>query len=158
MTPAVRILEAEHIAHEVLTYQLQGTRVPDSELGAAAATALAIAPERVFKTLVAELNSGALVVAIVPVLEKLNMKQLARAAKAKSASMADVGQVERVTGYLKGGISPLGQKKQLPTFLASEGVDLQNIYVSGGQRGLELGLKPADLIRLTNAVVCELTG
>jgi Cys-tRNA(Pro)/Cys-tRNA(Cys) deacylase len=97
------------------------------------------------------------VAVLVPVEKKLSLKKLARSARAKSAWLAERARAERATGYVLGGISPLGQKSPLPTFLAEEGSALDRIYVSAGRRGLELALAPDDLVRLTSAVVCRLT-
>lgn len=129
----------------------------ESDIGLAAARSLGVPESSVFKTLISELAPGELVVAIVPVGARLNLKQLARAAGVKSAIMAPPGRAEKATGYVTGGISPFGQKKTLRTFLAAEATTLEAIHVSAGRRGLELVLSPADLIGVTNAVVCELT-
>jgi len=109
----------------------------------------------VFKTLVADVD-GKLTVAIVGVEHQLDLKALAAAVKGKKAQMADVKQAERTTGYVAGGISPLGQKRALPTVLDERALAHEAIYVSGGRRGLEIELAPADLQRLTNAVVAPI--
>jgi Cys-tRNA(Pro)/Cys-tRNA(Cys) deacylase len=109
----------------------------------------------VFKTLVADVD-GKLTVAIVPVERQLDLKALAAAAGAKKAAMADVKQAERTTGYVAGGISPLGQRKPLPTVLDASALQHTAIHVSGGRRGLEIELAPADLQRLTNATVASI--
>jgi Cys-tRNA(Pro)/Cys-tRNA(Cys) deacylase len=109
----------------------------------------------VFKTLVAEVD-GQLTVAIVPVERQLDLKALASAIKGKKAQMADIKQAERTTGYVAGGISPLGQKRALPTALDESALEHEAIYVSGGRRGLEIELVPADLRRLTNAVIAPI--
>ena len=103
-----------------------------------------------FKTLVADVD-GKLTVAIVPVEKQLDLKGLAAALNAKKAQMADVKLAERTTGYVAGGISPLGQRKPLPTVLDSSALDHAAIHVSGGRRGLEVELAPEDLQRLTRA-------
>ena len=158
MTPAIRALEAASIPFQLLEYP--GTKCPGPggarNIGLAAADALKLQPAEVFKTLVAELNSGELVVAIIPVAAQLNMKRLSRAAGVKSARLAATAQAERVTGYVTGGISPIGQKTRLPTYLAAEAADLANIYVSAGKRGLELSLLPTDLKHITGATWCNL--
>ena len=159
MTPAVRALEAASIPFRLLEYDAHSKSPSVSaprNIGLAAADTLNLQPAEVFKTLVAELNSGALVVAIVPVAAQLNMKRLARAAGVKSARLATAAQAERVTGYVTGGISPIGQKTMLPTYLTSDVLDLENIYVSAGKQGLELCLLPADLKRITEATLCSL--
>lgn len=121
-----------------------------SSYGAEAAEALGLRPEQVFKTLVAEVD-GALTVAVVPVSGALGLKALASAAGGKRAAMADPGAAERATGYVRGGISPLGQRKRLPTVLDSSAVGQDTICVSAGRRGLEIELAPADLVELTEA-------
>ncbi|SCK24180.1 Cys-tRNA(Pro) deacylase [Streptomyces sp. WMMB 322] len=118
--------------------------------GAEAAEALGIAPERVFKTLVAEVD-GTLTVAVVPVSASLDLKALASAADGKRAVMADPAAVERSTGYVLGGISPLGQRRPLPTVLDESASAHATVCVSAGRRGLEIELAPDDLAALTRA-------
>lgn len=118
--------------------------------GEEAAHALGLSPERVFKTLVAEVD-GALTVAVVPVSGSLDLKALATAAGGKKAQMADPAAAGRATGYVRGGISPLGQRKRLPTVIDASALDLPTVHVSAGRRGLEIELPPADLVRLTAA-------
>lgn len=127
--------------------------------GLEAAELLGLEPDLVFKTLMARLDGdgGPLVVAIVPVAEKLDLKALARAAGAKRAAMAAVADAERATGYVAGGISPFGQRRQHPTFLDDSAEICDVIYVSGGQRGLDISLAPADLMAVLQAVVAPLT-
>jgi Cys-tRNA(Pro)/Cys-tRNA(Cys) deacylase len=112
-------------------------------------------PERVFKTLLAEVD-GALTVAIVPVSGSLDVKALAAAAGGKRAMMADPAVAERATGYVRGGISPLGQRRRLPTVLDVSASDHTTVCVSAGRRGLEVELAPADLAALTNAVLAPI--
>lgn len=119
--------------------------------GLEAAEALGLDPARVFKTLVAETDGGRLAVALVPVSATLDLKALAAALGAKRAAMADPAAAERATGYVVGGISPLGQRRRLPTVIDASAEALDVVYVSGGRRGLELGLRPADLVRLAGA-------
>jgi Cys-tRNA(Pro)/Cys-tRNA(Cys) deacylase len=116
--------------------------------GREAAAALGLEPAQVFKTLVAEVD-GRLVVGIVPVDRSLDLKALAAAVGGKRAGMADPEAAQRATGYVVGGISPLGQKKRLPTVLDASALEHPVIYVSGGRRGLDLGLAPADLLAQT---------
>jgi Cys-tRNA(Pro)/Cys-tRNA(Cys) deacylase len=123
--------------------------------GLEAAEALGLDPAAVFKTLVADVD-GKLTVAIVPVEHHLDLKALAKAVKGKKAQMADVKHAERTTGYVAGGISPLGQKKRLPTVLDDSALALATIHVSGGRRGLEIELEPADLLALTNGVAAPI--
>ena len=145
MTPAIKQLERAKIAFRALTYDHD----PAAEsFGLEAAELLGLDPALVFKTLIAAVSDGH-VVAIVPVTTMLDLKALASAAGAKKAAMADVADAERITGYVHGGISPIGQRKRLPTYLdrSAEAHDL--IYVSGGRRGLDVELAPADLLTVT---------
>jgi Cys-tRNA(Pro)/Cys-tRNA(Cys) deacylase len=118
--------------------------------GTEAAEALGVPAERVFKTLLAEAD-GRLVVGIVPVTGQLDLKALARAVGASKATMADPAAAQRSTGYVVGGISPVGQKRALPTVLDDSALTQPSVFVSGGRRGLDLELTPADLVRATNA-------
>jgi Cys-tRNA(Pro)/Cys-tRNA(Cys) deacylase len=142
-TPATVALEKAGLPFTVHAYEHD----PASALsyGAEAAAALGTSPDRVFKTLVAEVD-GALTVAVVPVAGSLDLKALAAAAGGKRATMAPPADAERATGYVLGGISPLGQRKRLPTVLD----------VSAGKRGLELELSPAGLAALTSAVTADI--
>jgi Cys-tRNA(Pro)/Cys-tRNA(Cys) deacylase len=108
-------------------------------------------PGTVFKTLLADVD-GRLVVAVLPVTASLSLKALAAAVGGKRARLADPGVAERTTGYVVGGISPLGQRTVLPTVVDDSAEALPTMYVSGGRRGLDVGLAPADLVRLTSAV------
>ncbi|MFF9630939.1 Cys-tRNA(Pro) deacylase [Streptomyces fradiae] len=123
--------------------------------GEEAAEALGVPPERVFKTLVADVD-GALTVAVVPVAGQLDLKALAAAVGGKRAAMADPAAAERTTGYVRGGISPLGQRRRLPTVLDASAQRHETICVSAGRRGLEVELSPADLAELTGAVVAPI--
>ena len=126
-----------------------------SSYGLEAAERLKLDPKTVFKTLVADVD-GQLTVAIVPVERQLDLKLLAKAANAKKAQMADVKHAERTTGYVAGGISPLGQRKQLPTVIDESASQHRTIHVSGGRRGLEIELAPADLQALTRATIAPI--
>ncbi len=126
-----------------------------TNFGLEAATALGLDPDRVFKTLVAEVD-GALVVGIVPVTGKLDIKALAAAVGGKRAEMADPKHAERRTGYVVGGISPIGQKNAHPTVLDETAELFDTVFVSGGRRGLDLELAPADLVRVTNGIVADI--
>ncbi|ATJ84284.1 Cys-tRNA(Pro) deacylase [Halomonas beimenensis] len=148
MTPAVRALEKAGVTFSVASYEHDPRR---PAYGEEAAEALGLDPDRVFKTLLAKLDDGGLVVAIVPVSAQLDLKALARAAGARKATMAEPAEAERATGYVVGGISPLGQKKRLRTFIDTDAESLSRLHVSGGRRGLELELAPADLARLLSA-------
>ena len=123
--------------------------------GTEAADALGLAPQRVFKTLLAEVD-GTLTVGIVPVTGQLDLKALAAAVGGKRAKMAEVAAAERATGYVAGGISPLGQKKRLRTVLDVSATTHETMFCSGGRRGLEIELAPADLVALTGAVVAPI--
>ncbi|WP_193607072.1 Cys-tRNA(Pro) deacylase [Nocardioides lijunqiniae] len=122
--------------------------------GAEAAQALGLAPERVFKTLLADVD-GRLTVAVVPVSGQLDLKALARAVGGSKARMADKGAAERATGYVVGGISPVGQKRPHPTVVDESALTHPTVYVSAGRRGLDLELAPADLVRVTEATTAR---
>jgi Cys-tRNA(Pro)/Cys-tRNA(Cys) deacylase len=153
MTPAINAAKKAKIAYTIHQYVHDPTA---GSFGREAAEKLGLDEARVFKTLVVELDNGALTVGVIPVSTMLSMKQLARAAGAKKAAMADKGAVERATGYVLGGVSPLGQKKRLPTFIDTSAITFPTIFVSAGRRGLEIELKPADLAGLTGAAFAEL--
>ena len=123
--------------------------------GLEAAEALGVEPKRVFKTLMASLD-GKLVVGIVPVTGQLDLKALARALGGSKAQMAEVTAAERATGYVAGGISPVGQKRPHPTVLDESATTYDSIYVSGGRRGLDIELAPADLIKITYATTAPI--
>jgi Cys-tRNA(Pro)/Cys-tRNA(Cys) deacylase len=123
--------------------------------GLEAAEVLGLPHEQVFKTLLADVD-GSLVVAIVPVARNLDLKALAAAVGGKRASMADAQVAERTTGYVVGGISPLGQKKALTTVLDESALGFDAVYVSGGRRGFDLGLSPGDLLAQTRAQAAEI--
>jgi Cys-tRNA(Pro)/Cys-tRNA(Cys) deacylase len=144
-TPATVLLARLGLAHTVHGYDHDPR---SSSYGLEAAEALGVPAGQVFKTLIAEVD-GALTVAVVPVDRQLDLKALAAAAGGKRARMAEVSAAERATGYVAGGISPLGQKKRLPTVLDASAEALETLFCSAGRRGLEVELAPADLIRLT---------
>jgi Cys-tRNA(Pro)/Cys-tRNA(Cys) deacylase len=123
--------------------------------GLEAVEALGIPPEQVFKTLVAAVD-GSLAVGVVPVHRQLDLKALAAAAGGKKAVMAEVAAAERATGYVAGGISPVGQKKRLPVVVDASALGLATMFCSAGRRGLEIELSPADLIRATGATVAAI--
>lgn len=146
-TPAVVALTAAGVEFTVHAY----THDPAAaSYGAEAAAALGVPAERVFKTLVAEVD-GAPAVAVVPVDRTLDLKALASAAGGKRAAMAEPAAAERATGYVRGGISPLGQRHRLPTVVDTSALDHPTVFVSAGRRGLEVELSPADLVALTDA-------
>jgi Cys-tRNA(Pro)/Cys-tRNA(Cys) deacylase len=127
----------------------------NTNFGLEAATALGLDPDRVFKTLLADVD-GRLVVGIVPVTGKLDLKRLAAAVGGKRAAMADPAVAERRTGYVVGGISPIGQKTVHPTVIDETAELWDTVYVSGGRRGLDLELAPADLVRATDATLADI--
>jgi Cys-tRNA(Pro)/Cys-tRNA(Cys) deacylase len=147
-TPATTVADRAGIEFAVLRYD-HDPRAP--AYGLEAAERLGLDPSRVLKTLVAELDGQGLVVALVPVERELDLKALAAAAGAKRAALAAAGDAERATGYVVGGISPLGQRRRLPTFVDSSAPADGRVYVSAGRRGLELELALADLLRVTDA-------
>ena len=148
LTPATKALDAAGIAYETVEYEV-GT---DEGYGSAVVAALGLDPETVGKTLVAELD-GRPVVAVVPVSGSLDLKALARAGSAKRATMAEPAVAERLTGYVVGGIAPIGHRTRLPVFV-DEGLLLADtVHVSAGRRGLELSLSPGDLVAITAATV-----
>ena len=123
--------------------------------GLEAADALGLDPQQVFKTLLADVD-GTTVVGIVPVAGTLDLKALAAAAGGRRAEMTDPSRAQRLTGYVLGGISPIGQRRLLPTYLDDTGELWDLVYVSGGRRGLDIGLAPADLIAVTSAVTAPI--
>jgi len=152
-TPGVDAATHAGIAFELASYDHD----PRAEgYGLEAADALGIEPARVFKTLVAKLDGDRLATAIVPVTGQLDLKALARALGARKAAMAPPDEAERATGYVVGGISPLGQKRRLATALDVSANDYETVYVSAGRRGLEIVLSPADLATLTEATVAPI--
>jgi Cys-tRNA(Pro)/Cys-tRNA(Cys) deacylase len=153
MTPAITQLESagiEYKLHELDLSQRQGS-------GSEAARALGVAAKRVFKTLVAKVDTDRVVVAVLPVNLELNLKLLAAAAGGKRAAMASPREAERATGCVVGGISPLGQPQPLVTFIDASAIEHETIFVSGGRRGLELELSGSVLMSLCRARVSALT-
>ncbi|MDR5897659.1 Cys-tRNA(Pro) deacylase [Halomonas vilamensis] len=146
MTPAVE--QAKKAEVDFLLHEYAHDAIVES-YGLEAAVKLDVAAEQVFKTLVVTLDGKQLAVGIVPVTCQLGLKQIAKAAGAKKAAMATPAEVERVTGYVLGGVSPLGQKKPLPTWVDQSAQSHATIYVSAGRRGLEIELAPSDLVALT---------
>ncbi|MGE6650713.1 Cys-tRNA(Pro) deacylase [Shewanella colwelliana] len=153
MTPATKTLDRAKIAYTAHEYHHQAG---SGAYGLEAAEKLNLDAACVFKTLVAEVDNHKLVVAIIPVNEKLNMKRLAKAAGSKKAAMASPEDVQRSTGYVLGGVSPIGQKKRLATFIHQSATSLSYCYVSGGRRGFDIGLTPNDLKVITNGQFCNL--
>jgi Cys-tRNA(Pro)/Cys-tRNA(Cys) deacylase len=154
MTPAINLAKQRKISHQVHEY----VHDPAAEsYGLEAAEKMGVAEARVFKTLVVSLDDGKLAVGIVPVSSMLSMKLIAKAAGAKKAAMADKMLVERSTGYVLGGVSPLGQKKRLPTFIDDSAQGFATIFVSAGRRGLEIELAPNDLRALLDGAFAPLS-
>jgi Cys-tRNA(Pro)/Cys-tRNA(Cys) deacylase len=151
-TPATAALTAAGVAFTQLAYD-HDPAAPS--FGLEAAQALGLPAEQVFKTLLVDTGDG-LAVGVVPVTGSLDLKALAAALGVKRVTMADPATAERSSGMVVGGISPLGQRRALPT-VVDESVDLfEVVYVSGGRRGLDVGLSPADLVRLTGASVADI--
>lgn len=151
-TPATALLAKQKVAHRLHPYQVA---LDAPNYGAEVAAALGVPPARVFKTLVAEID-GALTVAVVPVTGELDLKALAAVTGGKRAALAERRLAERTTGYVRGGISPLGQRKRLPTVIDASAEKFETIYVSAGRRGLQVELSPADLVRLTEATLAPI--
>lgn len=149
MTPAILNAKKKQVVHTVHEYQHDASC---ESYGAEAASKLGVQEARVFKTLVVNLDAKQLAVAVVPVSAMLSLKAIAKAAGAKKAAMAEPAEVERSTGYVLGGVSPLGQKKRLTTIVDISAQEHATIYVSAGRRGLEIELAPADLLALTGGI------
>ncbi len=150
VTPAVKAVKAAGIAFRLMEYEYD----PSADaIGLHAAAAMGLDPAVVYKTLIVQLEPKALACAVIPVAAKLDLKALAAAAGAKKSDLADPTLAERTTGYMVGGISPLGQRKALPTFIDASAEALPEVVVNGGRRGLQIALAPADLARITKAVV-----
>jgi Cys-tRNA(Pro)/Cys-tRNA(Cys) deacylase len=152
-TPAARAAAAAGVLVATHAYE-HDARAPSFALEAA--ERLGVEPRRVFKTLVCRLGDGEFVVAVVPAARQLSLKRLAAAAGAKEARMADPRDAERLTGYVTGGISPLGQRRRLRTLVDRSAAGQETVFVSGGRRGLELELRPEDLVQLTSGALADL--
>ena len=148
MTPAVEAAKRAGIEHRLHEYE--GVEVGDGDYAVAVAAALALPPSRLFKTLVASVD-GRLEVFVVPANKQLDLR-----AAGKRVTLADRGAAERATGYVIGGISPLGQRKRLPTTIDTSVLEWETVLVSAGRRGLQIELAPADLVRLTEARIVEI--
>ena len=152
MTPAINAAKRANVEFSTLSYEHDPQA---ASYGLEAAQKLNIEPQSVYKTLVTDCD-GQHVVAIIPVVEKLSLKQVAKAAKAKKASMADPALVAKKTGYVMGGVSPLGQKSRLTTIIDNQAQTLVIIHVSAGKRGLEIALAPQSLQQLTQATFADI--
>jgi len=157
-TPALRALADAHVPYVVHEYAIDDRSARDGRhaYGREAAEALGVPPERVFKTLVATVD-GRLVVGIVPVSGELDLRRLADAVGGRRAEMAEPAAAERVTGYVVGGISPIGQRRASPAILDQSALAFTTILVSAGRRNLQVELAPADLVRLTGAAVSAIS-
>jgi len=153
MTPGINVAKKAKISHKVHEYLHDSS---SESYGLEAAEKLGVAESKVFKTLVVNLDNKELAVGVVPVSSMLSMKLIAKAAGAKKASMAARSDVERSTGYVLGGVSPLGQKKRLKTIIDSSAKNSSTVYVSAGRRGLEIELSPDDLASLIDGVFSEI--
>lgn len=148
MTPALDLLKKVRAEHRIHSYEHDPKA---ASYGLEAAEKLNLEPVRVFKTLLVSSEKGELLVAVVPVVGSLDLKALAHAAGVKKVEMSDPAAAQRATGYLLGGISPLGQKKRLRTFIDESAQGFETIFVSAGRRGLEVELAPAVLAEHTQA-------
>ena len=153
MTPAINGLKKSRIRHKIHAYEHDPS---NTAYGIEAAEKTGVSPQQVFKTLVVMLDNQKLAVAVLPVSEQLSMKLMAKACEVKKASMADSVDVERSTGYVLGGVSPLGQKKRLKTVIDSSAQNFTSIYVSAGRRGLEIELAPIDLLKVSQGQFAEI--
>lgn len=153
MTPALNLLKKAGAVHRIHSYEHDPKA---ASYGLEAAEKLDLEPARVFKTLLAVSEKGELLVAVVPVVGSLDLKALAQAAGVKKVDMAAVDAAQRATGYLVGGISPLGQKKRLRTFIDGSARDFSTVYVSAGRRGLEVELSAEILAEHTQAQFADI--
>jgi len=153
MTPAIKRLNKSRIQHQIHSYKHDDN---NPAYGLEAADKLGLDPAQVFKTLIVTIDQKRLAVAIVPVTCLLDLKQMARALKGKKAAMAEAADAERATGYVVGGISPVGQKKRLPTVIDNSAKQFSRIFVSAGRRGLEIELSSDDLCQIAGAIYFDI--
>lgn len=153
MTPAIRLLDQAGIAYRVHSYQHDAAC---TDFGLEAAQKLGVEPAQMFKTLVVCADTGTLAMVMVSVQDRVDLKKLAHALGSRKADLADPTLAEKTTGYVVGGISVLGGRKQLPIFVDQSMEQFQTIYLSAGKRGLQLELAPGDLIQLSKATVVPL--
>lgn len=153
-TPAVNALKLAGVAHRLLEYDYD----PDADaIGMAAAAALGVDPAMLFKTLVSDVEGVGLVCAVIPSPARLDLKALAAAAGGKRAALADPKVAERVSGYVIGGISPLGMRKRLPTLIDASAGNLTEMIMNGGRRGLQIAAAPADIVHVTGGKLAPVT-
>ncbi|WP_245924291.1 Cys-tRNA(Pro) deacylase [Niveispirillum cyanobacteriorum] len=153
-TPAVNTLKSAGVAHRLLEYDYD----PDADaIGMAAAAALGVDPAMLFKTLVSDVEGVGLVCAVIPSPARLDLKALASAVGGKRAALADPKAAERVSGYVIGGISPLGMRKRLPTLIDASAGTLTEVIMNGGRRGLQIAAAPADIVRVLGAKLAPIT-
>jgi Cys-tRNA(Pro)/Cys-tRNA(Cys) deacylase len=150
-TPATALLARQKVAFELHPYAHERS----GSYGTEAAEALGVPPGRLFKTLVVSVD-GRLAVGVVPVAGSLDLKAIAAALGGKKAAMAEPAAAERATGYVTGGISPLGHRSPLPVVVDASARDWDTVYVSAGRRGLQVSLAPDDLVRVANATVAPI--
>lgn len=153
-TPATALLAKQKVPHTLHSYEHDPRH---ESFGLEAAGALGLDAARVFKTLVAVVD-GTLTVGVVPVTGQLDLKALAASVGGKKARMADPAAARRATGYVLGGISPLGHRSRIPVVIDASAENFETVYCSAGRRGLEVELAPADLVRLTEAVMAPIAG
>jgi len=153
MTPAINTAKKQNVEYWVHEYKHDAST---ESYGTEAAEKLQLSEARVFKTLVVMLDDKELAVAVIPVSSMLSMKLMAKACGAKKAAMADKVLVERSTGYVLGGVSPLGQRKRLRTVVDCSAQDFATVFISAGRRGMEIELAPQDLQRLSTALLANL--
>jgi Cys-tRNA(Pro)/Cys-tRNA(Cys) deacylase len=153
MTPGINTVKKTKTAHKIHEYSHDAS---SESYGLEAAQKMGVPVQRVFKTLVVILDNKELAVGVLPVSSKLSMKSIAKALAAKKATMADKSDVQRSTGYVLGGVSPLGQKKRLKTVIDSSATNHATIYISAGRRGLEIEMSPIDLTKLCNATLADI--
>ena len=157
MTPAVEAAKKAGIQFKIHEYPHDAQSSSHTiGYGEEASALLGISPLQVFKTLVISTNSKQLAIAIIPVSHQLNLKSAAKALNAKKATMADPHDAEKATGYILGGISPLGQKKRLRFVIDNSSSNFKTIYISGGRQGLEIELSPQDLAQLCSAKIFDI--
>lgn len=154
MTPAINLLKKNKIKFEIHKYDHDPLC---TDFGNEAVEKLGLDKNQVFKTLLVELSPKELAVGVVPVSSMLSLKEIANALNAKKAVMADKQEAQKVTGYLLGGISPLGQKKKLKTVIDESAFNFKTIFISGGKRGLDIELDPTDIKKLLNAVTYNIS-